>query len=107
MMVFSDAVSGLEDDYNDWYSNVHLPEVINTDGFVAAQRFQSTGVGDVPDHQYLAIYEIQGDPEAAAAALYAGTASRTPTSEGLARPVTVWWYSAITDQFLRGQSSVA
>jgi hypothetical protein len=100
MMVFSDAVSGLEDDFNDWYSNVHLAEVLRTDGFVAAQRFQSTEIGEVPDHRYLTIYEVEGDPEAAATALKASSAERTPTSDGLARPVTVWWYSAITDRTL-------
>ena len=39
-MVLSEAVEGREDDYNDWYENTHLDEVIETSAVVSAQRFK-------------------------------------------------------------------
>ena len=38
-IVFSKPVAGKEEEYNDWYQNRHLGEVVQTPGFVAAQRF--------------------------------------------------------------------
>jgi hypothetical protein len=54
----------VEDEYNDWYDNVHLRDVVDIPGFVSAQRFEWTArrADDVaPDHKYLAIYEIDTD----------------------------------------------
>lgn len=45
---------GHEDDFNRWYDEVHVPEVLEVPGFVSARRFRS---GD----DYLAIYELEGD----------------------------------------------
>ena len=36
LIVFTEPVIGREDEYNEWYDEVHLPEVLATDGFVAA-----------------------------------------------------------------------
>ena len=50
-----------EDEYNDWYSNTHLPEVCAIPGIVAARRYKvHDGVGS-PEHAYLAVYEIDAD----------------------------------------------
>jgi len=56
-----------EDEYNDWYNNVHLKEVLTVDGFVSARRFKT--VNDDGGSQYVAIYEIDGDPQLAMKAL--------------------------------------
>lgn len=53
-----------EDEYNDWYSNTHLPEVCAVPGFVGARRYKlhNVGAGDGPSgHPYVAIYEIDAD----------------------------------------------
>jgi len=34
------AVEGREDEFNEWYDNVHIPEALAVDGFVAAHRFK-------------------------------------------------------------------
>jgi len=59
-MVKSDAVDGREDEYNTWYNEVHLPEVLQIEGFQAAQRFalNEHQVQKSQTHGYLAIYEI-------------------------------------------------
>lgn len=53
-----------EAEYNEWYNKVHIPDVLNVPGFVAAQRFKLAeaqfGDGAQP-HRYLALYEIETD----------------------------------------------
>lgn len=59
-MVHSNPVNSKEEEFNDWYSKVHLPEVLNIEGFLSAQRFklsQTQMIDDQP-YNYLAIYEI-------------------------------------------------
>lgn len=60
VLVFSDPVEGREEEYNDWYNNVHLREVVAVDGILNAQRFESSEAQVFEDqsHRYLAIYEI-------------------------------------------------
>jgi hypothetical protein len=66
LIVFSAPAPGREDEYNDWYTNTHLAEVIAIPGFVAAQRFELSGDqldGFPPSPQgYLAIYEFDRPP---------------------------------------------
>lgn len=50
-----------EDDFNDWYTNAHLPELLAVPGFVRARRFKVTGEPAEGRHRYLAIYEIEAD----------------------------------------------
>ena len=55
---------GQEAEYNEWYNKIHIPDVLNVPGFVAAQRFKvaDTQLGDgTPAHRYLALYEIDTD----------------------------------------------
>lgn len=62
MMVFSDPTEGREEDYNDWYQNIHLKDLVNIDGVQSARRFRfarNMMKGDA--HSYLAIYEIETD----------------------------------------------
>jgi hypothetical protein len=60
MIILTSPVEGFEDEYNRWYNDIHLPEVLATEGFVAAQRFKLVGGPDAPA-PYLAIYEIESD----------------------------------------------
>ena len=55
---------GQEAEYNEWYNKIHIPDVLNVPGFVAAQRFKlaEAQFGDGPHaHRYLALYEIETD----------------------------------------------
>jgi hypothetical protein len=52
-----------EDEYNEWYSKVHIPEVCDVDGVTGAQRYQvhsATPVGP-EGHPYVAVYELEAD----------------------------------------------
>lgn len=79
--------------YNNWYDNVHVPEILKVDGFVSARRFASAD-----GTKFVAIYEIDGDVEAAKANLAAANASGTmsrPEGVQLDPPPTVNYFSTI------------
>jgi hypothetical protein len=51
-----------DEEYNEWYDNVHIPEVCSVDGIISARRFRLSTVQrnpvDSTTPRYLAIYEI-------------------------------------------------
>jgi hypothetical protein len=63
-----------EDEYNDWYTNTHLPEVLDIPGIVAARRFKASDVAPPGDgaHQYCAVYELDVDDLSAVMPALAG-----------------------------------
>jgi hypothetical protein len=44
-------------EYNTWYDDVHLPQLVALDGFVSARRLRPVNA----EGPYVAIYEIEGD----------------------------------------------
>ena len=62
VMVMSNPREGMEDEFNDWYENTHLDEVLATTGFTSAQRYQLMSQKGAPSaHDYLALYETEAD----------------------------------------------
>lgn len=66
LIVFTEPKPGMDAEYNKWYEEIHLKEVLETEGFVAAQRFAvaPSQIGDNDDDvpgRYLAIYEIEAE----------------------------------------------
>ena len=69
-VVLSNPVAGREDEYNDWYTNRHLADVVAVPGFISAQRFRlrDPAAEGAPVQRYLAIYTLDtDDPERAIA----------------------------------------
>ncbi|MBB5160532.1 DUF4286 family protein [Mycobacterium sp. AZCC_0083] len=74
-IVLSNPIAGEDDRFNKWYDEVHVPEVLDVPGVVAAQRYDLSEL-KVPDdedlpaqlppatHRYLVIYEVEGEPDA-------------------------------------------
>lgn len=61
-VVMSNPTEGRDEEYNDWYQNIHLPELLKLDGIVSAQRFQQArNLREGDSYRYLAIYEIETD----------------------------------------------
>jgi hypothetical protein len=62
---------GREDEYNRWYDDVHLGEVLEIPVITGAQRFELTEVqmSDEQDFRYLAVYEFDCEPAEAKEAL--------------------------------------
>ena len=63
MVVLTNAKQGQDDEFNDWYNNQHIQDVLAIPGFTAAQRFEfveKPGV-PVPQYKYCANYEMETD----------------------------------------------
>jgi hypothetical protein len=76
LLVQTKAVEGHDEEFNDWYTNTHLTDVLNLDGFVAATRYRFNptslhpGEPNTPaPYEYVAVYEIEGDLDAAVQSL--------------------------------------
>jgi hypothetical protein len=61
MVVQSSPAEGRESEYNDWYSQTHIPQILEIPGFVTARRFRVSGDGQSSGHKYLAVYELEAD----------------------------------------------
>ena len=62
-LVLTNATEGRDDEFNDWYNNRHLPDVLAVEGFVAAQRYKMAEL-DPPQtsgHHYMALYEVEAE----------------------------------------------
>jgi hypothetical protein len=63
-LAFTNPVEGREDEYNDWYTNTHLPDLLRVPGLMTAQRFRLTKTqkGDRSHPwKYLGIYDCEAD----------------------------------------------
>jgi hypothetical protein len=101
LLVWTNPVEGREDDFNHWYSEQHVHDVVSVDGFVSAQRFEyaDTHVGDPPDYRYLAIYEIDAPSvEVAKAALRAARDNGVlRPSDAMAKERHAWYFEPMSD----------
>lgn len=62
MVALTNPQPGQDDAFNDWYQNVHLPEVVSRKGMVSAQRFKVAAPLLAPmAYNYLAVYDIETD----------------------------------------------
>lgn len=104
LAVFSNPTEGQEDEYNDWYTNHHLAEILEIPGFNATTRFRLTGYqapGFLPSqHRYMTLYEFEGDPEEVI-----GRLLKRVESGDIALPASIdastigpWCFEAITDR---------
>ena len=50
-----------EQEFNDWYTNVHIPDVMGTPGIVRGLRFGLTGEPREGQAKFLALYELDTD----------------------------------------------
>lgn len=62
MIVMSRPAAGREDEYNAWYQNVHLGELVALPGFKSARRFRyARSLVEGEAYPYMSIYEIETD----------------------------------------------
>ena len=92
MVVFTNAVEGRDEDFNDWYQNTHLKQIVSIKSFVQAQRFRfhtSIVPGSPDSSRYMAIYDIETDDiNAALGAMNDLAASgRMPLPESMGQPI--------------------
>ncbi len=101
-VVMTNPVEGREDEYNEWYTNHHLADIVRL-GFQSAQRFElaSMATPQVSGHRFLAIYEVETDDIDAVNQAMVNAAGTTalPLSEALdLSSFQTWWFEAITDK---------
>jgi hypothetical protein len=64
-LAFSNPVEGKDEEYEAWYRDVHVPDLLAMPEIVSAQRFaladcaSNGGIGSTP--RYLVVYEMEGD----------------------------------------------
>jgi hypothetical protein len=76
----SNAVAGSDDEFNEWYRNYHIPQILSVPGFVSARRFKLSEVqfdGFASRFRYLVVYQIEGDAADTVAAMLKAAPSFT------------------------------
>jgi hypothetical protein len=86
MIVLANHAPGREAEFNRWYDEVHVPEVLAVGPIVACQRFKVSDAQAMPQtHSYVAIYEYEGTAKEAVDALLAAS-GKMDMSDSLADP---------------------
>ncbi len=65
LVVLANAAPGTDDEFNRWYDQVHVPQLLAIPGLVTARRYrldqrQMRGTRKRP-YEYLTLYEIESD----------------------------------------------
>jgi hypothetical protein len=111
MLVLTNAVPGTDDDFNAWYDDTHLVDVLEHGPFTGARRFRlaDADATDAP-YRYLAVYDIEdGKAEEARdwivfsraereEALAAGRDPLIPISPTLADERIGWFFTEISQR---------
>lgn len=63
LQVNSKPLAGREDEYNTWYENTHMADVLIVPGFNACTRYVLEKPGESP--LYVALYDVETDDPAA------------------------------------------
>jgi len=92
VLVLSEPTEGQEDEYNRYYEDVHLEEVLETTGWKLAQRFKLVdGAGAECPLPYLALYETEGNPDKSPIEIMNETRSQRIQSDALNRRTAGAW----------------
>lgn len=96
LVVFTNAVEGKQEEFNDWYDRIHIPDLLKIPEIKTAERFRLSGPqkmeGALP-WQYMALYRIETDDLSRVISIIkerAGTALM-PLTDSL-QPDRIGWY---------------
>jgi len=110
LVVLTNPVTGMDDEYNSWYNDTHLEDVVGLEGFTSAKRFRfesAHGSSENPTQSYLALYEVEENQyENARAALEQAIAESNAAVEAGEKPGmyispalgsdrNAWWFTEI------------
>lgn len=96
-VVYTNPAPGREAEYNDWYDNRHLGDVLAVPGVKSARRLELCGpqVQDCEQpYKYLALYDVEAESEQAfydALLARAGTDAMPVNGDLLLDPVATLW----------------
>jgi hypothetical protein len=103
LLVLTNAVEGRDDEFNDWYTNRHLDDLLKLDGVNAARRYQLSHVQRATPpypYRYCALYEIETDDLSQVLAAL-GERARTPAmpmSEAMAANSLILYFTPIAER---------
>ncbi len=105
VVVLTEPVAGREDDYNDYYENLHIDEVLETTGWLSGQRFRLAGeTGAGCPLPYLAVYEAEaGSAQDVLETLAATRAQREQSSALNYKTAAVWVYAPTGPRHVRAE----
>jgi hypothetical protein len=102
-VVLTAPAPGMEDEFNDWYTNQHLSDVLKLEAYKSAQRFRF--VPQSPDDRalrpYMALYETETDDVAETQRRLREVVATPamPFVQAIDRSQSIgWYYEAITDR---------
>ncbi len=104
-VVLTAPSAGMEDEFNRWYDEEHVPDVLALPDFAGVRRFRVAPGGDVPLRPYLALYETETDDVPATQARLAAVAGTEakPFSPAIDMSQAVaWYYEAISEPRTNG-----
>ncbi len=108
LVVLSNPVEGREDEYNDWYTNAHLADVLGVPGVVSAQRFRRTEqqrTAGPHAWKYMALFECEADEvRTVTDGMQARSGNPGWRSSALADELMVCFFEPITDVVRRVES---
>ncbi len=62
LFAFSDCKDpAREEEFNDWYDNMHIPDMLEVPGMISATRWVSAESKKGQQRKYLAMYELETD----------------------------------------------
>ncbi len=74
-------------EFNAWYDDHHIPEILSLDGVTSASRYRSLDPNAT--HEYLATYQLEGENlRSIVNRIHAAAPQRTPTSTMRTAPPT-------------------
>ncbi|WP_327116815.1 hypothetical protein OHB12_05720 [Nocardia sp. NBC_01730] len=85
----------MDEEYNKWYNEVHVPDLLEIPGVKSCARYRGRPLGGRPaQFDYLAVYEIDGDFDAVFKEIQARSADGrhriSPALDPAATKVTAW-----------------
>lgn len=80
LLALVNPVVGREDEFNEWYSGVHIPEILALPGFRSAQRYEvADDAAAAGGYRYATVYEIDNSALAARQQLFSGAVGTSDT----------------------------
>ena len=99
LVVLSNSVEGADEEFNRWYSEQHLADILRIPGYMSAERYRLSAVQfmDTHPYEYLALYQVETDDLAMTAnTLETRPADELPVSDAIDKERTAaWWFTPL------------
>lgn len=100
LLIFLNPVDGREDEFNEWYEQTHLDDVLRTAGFTAAQRWGLEVQRGMPmPLRHLAVYQTEADSAEEVMDRLDATRDQRPRSDTIDRDNgAIWLFSELGER---------